>query len=44
LGAPTPGSIGTNPLLTGFLDGDKDGDVDLGDVFKFATRFLNSPR
>jgi hypothetical protein len=41
LGAPTPGSIGTNPLLTGFLDSDKDGDVDLGDVLKFATRFLN---
>ena len=44
LGAATPGSIGSNPILTGFLDSDKDGDVDLGDVLKFATRFLNPAR
>lgn len=35
---------GGNPLLTAFLDSDKDGDVDLGDVFKFANRFLNPGR
>jgi hypothetical protein len=41
LGAGTPGGQGTNPVLNTFLDSDKDGDVDLGDVFKFASRFLN---
>lgn len=35
----TPAS--PNPLLTMFLDGDRDGDTDLGDVFKFANRFIN---
>lgn len=32
---------GANPLLTTFLDQDRDGDTDLGDVMKFAKRFLN---
>ena len=44
LGAPAPGSSGGgNPLMSAFLDSDHDGDVDLGDAFKFAGRFLNSP-
>jgi hypothetical protein len=30
-----------NPLLQSFLDSDGDGDTDLGDVLKFANRFLN---
>lgn len=34
----------SNPLLKSFLDSDRDQDVDLGDMFKFATRFLNPPR
>ena len=29
-----------NPLVTTFLDGDGDGDVDMGDVLKMAGRFL----
>lgn len=33
-----------NSLLNAFLDGDQDGNADLGDVFKFATRFLNAPK
>lgn len=41
MGTPkTSGLPGNNPLLNSFLDGDKDGDVDLGDVFKFASRFV----
>lgn len=36
--------LSNNPLLKSFLDSDRDQDVDLGDVFKFANRFLNSPR
>jgi len=43
MGAPTPGSKGGNPLLSAFLDSDRDGDTDLGDVMKFAGRFLNAP-
>jgi hypothetical protein len=43
MGAPK-GGIGTNPLLRAFLDADRDGDADLGDVFKFAGRFLNPTR
>ena len=29
-----------NPLVTAFLDGDGDGDVDMGDVLKMAGKFL----
>lgn len=43
MGNPKPGAshTSTNPLLTTFLDRDRDGDTDLGDVFKFANRFIN---
>lgn len=41
MGASKPGVSGGNPLLSAFLDGDRDGDTDLGDVFKFASRFLS---
>jgi Bacterial protein of unknown function (DUF937) len=34
------GGIGSNPLLKSFLDSDRDGDTDLGDVLHFANRFL----
>ncbi|QYO62002.1 DUF937 domain-containing protein [Leptolyngbya sp. 7M] len=50
MGAPKSGTgmsmggLASNPLLTTFLDSDRDQDVDLGDVFRFATRFLNPPR
>jgi len=43
MGAPAPGARGTNPLLGDFLNSDSDQDVDMGDVFKFADRFLNPP-
>ncbi|MGA7932839.1 MAG: DUF937 domain-containing protein [Kovacikia sp.] len=43
IGANKPGVSGTNPVLKAFLDSDRDGNADLGDVFKFATRFLNPP-
>jgi len=46
LGSPSPGSgpLSTkNPLLTSFLDSDHDGDVDLGDAFRFISRFLHPP-
>lgn len=41
MGANKPGTGGGNPLLTGFMNSDRDGDVDLGSVFKFANRFLS---
>jgi hypothetical protein len=42
MGNPKPGTTtAANPLLTMFLDGDRDGDTDLGDVFKFANRFIH---
>jgi hypothetical protein len=41
MGGPQPGHQGPNTLLNTFLDGDRDGDTDLGDVVKFAGRFLN---
>ena len=31
---------GLNPVLSGFLDSDGDGDVDMGDVMKLAGRFF----
>ncbi|MBW4687605.1 MAG: DUF937 domain-containing protein [Komarekiella atlantica HA4396-MV6] len=37
----TTGSLGSNPLLNSFLDSDRDGNTDMGDVLKFANRFLN---
>jgi hypothetical protein len=40
MGASKPGHQGSNPLLGAFLDADRDGDADLGDVFNFATRFI----
>jgi hypothetical protein len=43
MGSGRPGSTTSNTVLSSFLDGDRDGDVDLGDAFKFATRFLNPP-
>jgi hypothetical protein len=42
MGKPTGG--GSNPLVKAFLDADRDGDTDLGDVFKFANRFMNPAR
>jgi hypothetical protein len=44
MGSNKPGTSGGNPLLNRFLDSDRDGDADLGDVFKFSTRFLNPVR
>jgi hypothetical protein len=41
MGANKSGAISGNPLLNSFLDGDRSGSADLGDVFKFANRFLN---
>lgn len=42
MGSSTSNNWGSsNPLLTTFLDRDGDGDTDLGDVMKFANRFLN---
>ncbi|PSB01591.1 DUF937 domain-containing protein [Merismopedia glauca] len=43
MGEATPGSGASNSVLQAFLDSDRDGDTDLGDVFKFAGRFLNRP-
>jgi len=41
LGSPKGDASGMNPLLAMFLDGDRDGDTDLGDVYRFATRFIS---
>jgi hypothetical protein len=40
LGASSQG-VGSNPILTTFLDSNHDGNVDLGDALKFAGRFLS---
>jgi hypothetical protein len=44
MGKPTGSMGGGNPLLKAFLDGNGDGNTDLGDVFKFANRFTNPSR
>jgi hypothetical protein len=41
---PTATTNAANPLLSTFLDSDRDGDTDLGDMFKFASRFIMAPR
>lgn len=40
-GANKSGGGGVNSVLTAFLDSNSDGQTDLGDVIKFAGRFLN---
>ncbi len=42
MGASKPGTGGSNPVLKAFLEGGADSSADLGDVFKFANRFLNA--
>ncbi|WP_026731221.1 DUF937 domain-containing protein [Fischerella sp. PCC 9605] len=41
MGTTKPGVSGSNSILSTFLDSDRDGDTDLGDVLRFANRFLN---
>jgi hypothetical protein len=42
MGSAKAGAAPTkNGVLSAFLDSDRDGDVDFGDVFKFGMRFLN---
>ncbi|MBD2103823.1 DUF937 domain-containing protein [Leptolyngbya sp. FACHB-261] len=41
--APQGGGL-NNPVLRTFLDGDRDGDVDMGDMFNAAAGFLNNRR
>ncbi|MFQ4142644.1 DUF937 domain-containing protein [Chlorogloeopsis sp. ULAP02] len=43
MGATIPGIQASNPILNTFLDSDRDGDTDLGDVLRFANRFINPP-
>lgn len=44
MGAPTPGSVGgTNSLLNAFVNTSRSNNSDLGNVMKFAGRFLNAP-
>ncbi|MEL7226246.1 MAG: hypothetical protein AAF810_15090 [Cyanobacteria bacterium P01_D01_bin.36] len=33
-------ATGSNPILTAFLDGDGDGDVDMGDMLSMAGKFM----
>lgn len=41
MGSTKPSTLGSNPLLNSFLDSDRDGNTDMGNVLKFANRFLN---
>ena len=44
MGDAKPGTTSSgNPLLSAFLDNNRDGNTDLGEVMKFAGRFLNVP-
>jgi hypothetical protein len=40
-GGSTQNPAGANPVLSGFLDSDGDGDVDLTDAMQMASRYLN---
>jgi hypothetical protein len=40
-GIPAETPTNSNPVLSGFLDADGDGDVDIGDAMSMAGRFLN---
>lgn len=43
MGSTKPGSSAAgNPIVNAFLDSNRDGNTDLGDVMKFANRFLTS--
>jgi Bacterial protein of unknown function (DUF937) len=45
MGASKSGTQGANnPVLNAFLDSNNSGGADLGDVLKFANRFLNPPK
>ena len=33
-------AVGNNPILTAFLDGDGDGDIDMGDMLGMASKFM----
>jgi hypothetical protein len=44
MGASKPGVPGSNSVLNTFINSDRDRDTDLGDVLKFASRFLDSVR
>lgn len=37
---PASSNPGNNPILSAFLDGDGDGDVDLGDMIGMASKFM----
>jgi hypothetical protein len=39
-GVPGAQAQGGNPILNAFLDGDRDGDTDLGDLMSMAGRFM----
>lgn len=41
MGSTQGQTSGQNPVLTGFLDADGDGDIDLGDAMNMAGRFMN---
>ncbi len=40
-GAHTGNPQAGNPVLNAFLDGDRDGDIDLGDAMSIASKFLS---
>ncbi|MBR8828116.1 MAG: DUF937 domain-containing protein [Gomphosphaeria aponina SAG 52.96 = DSM 107014] len=44
MGKGKPGTNMGNPLLNAFLNSDRDQDTNLGNVFKFANRFLHPPQ